>query len=472
MHSFRLFTLVSLCQMVLGAEPAPDFAKRFEAIRKTATKEELYRFLWAVPKGGDIHNHMVQSYLSHQWYEAAVDPKRNHGNRYYTQLRYTNCPGNDAQSGFVLFRTIQRATYEKLSVCEKAEFEALDALSPDLREQWQSSFRLDKAGEGRNEFFELSSKRRGDLGLDPYLVPDLLVEQLKLMKAQNLRYLETQFRPILQDQAGQLIPEDRVAELLKERLNAPDAKATGITVRFMNSVLRFAPDAEQQVERIYAFIARNRDLWVGMNMGGREDNDKGFALRFMEVHRKMRRTYPGIHLALHGGEVDSPGADVKHTLMLGAERIGHGVNLVTDPETMLFMRHNRYLVEINLISNNLLEYIPDLSTHPFPEYLRLGIPVCLNTDDPGAWDSNLTDEYFVGVTRFNLTWGEIVQLGRNSLQYAFVEEPEKSRLLKDYEEGVRRFEALYGTDDWKKAEPGLRVSPSGYAKKALKIALH
>jgi len=61
------------------------------------------------------------------------------------------------------------------------------------------------------------------------------------------------------------------------------------------------------------------------------------------------------------------------------------------------MQDRKYLVEINLISNRLLEYAPNPARHPFPEYLRFGIPVCLNTDDPGAWDSNITDEYFSGV---------------------------------------------------------------------------
>ena len=176
-------------------------------------------------------------------------------------------------------------------------------------------------------------------------------------------------------------------------------------------------------------------------------------------------------LAFHGGEVDLPGSEVRQTLMLGAERIGHGVNLVTDPDTMLLMRASgRFLVEINLISNNLLEDVPDLATHPFPEYLRLGIPVCLNTDDPGAWDSNITDEYFVGVTNFNLTWPEIVEMGQNSLKHAFVEEPVKSRLLATYHEAVRNFESSYGTTEWKALTRQVPAAPSGYAIRTLRIS--
>lgn len=50
-------------------------------------------------------------------------------------------------------------------------------------------------------------------------------------------------------------------------------------------------------------------------MAGREDNDKGYALRFLETFRKLRRTYSGIGLSIHGGEVDSPGSQVRDTLL-------------------------------------------------------------------------------------------------------------------------------------------------------------
>jgi adenosine deaminase CECR1 len=246
-------------------------------------------------------------------------------------------------------------------------------------------------------------------------------------------------------------------------MSQEDAKATGVTVRFQDVVIRFRPDAEKKVEEAYAFVARHRDWWVGINMAGREDNEKGYPLRFLETYRKMRRTYSGIGLSIHGGEVDLPGRQVHDTLLLGATRIGHGLNLITDPDTMLLMRDRKALVEINLISNRVLEYFPDLAKHPFPEYLRTGIPVCLNTDDRGAWDSNMTDEYFTAVTTFDLTWDEIVQLGRNSLEWAFVEEPEKRKMLRAYDEDVTRFEDKYAGTDWRTVLASVRPVSSGHS---------
>ena len=144
---------------------------------------------------------------------------------------------------------------------------------------------------------------------------------------------------------------------------------------------------------------------------------------------------------------------MRATLLLGATRIGHGFNLIDEPETMLLMRQQQYLVEINLISNRLLEYVPDLSKHPFPEYLRFGIPVCLNTDDRGMWGSDMTDEYYTAVPLYHLTWPEIVSLGRNSLAYGFERPAEKAALLADYDRRVAAFEARYDRDDWSTVLP-------------------
>src|SRR5258708_4110124 len=136
---------------------------------------------------------------------------------------------------------------------------------------------------------------------------------------------------------------------------------------------------------------------------------------------------------------------------------------------MLLMQDRKYLVEINLISNRLLEYVPDLDRHPFPEYLRFGIPVCLNTDDPGVWDSNITDEYFTAVTNFHLTWSEIVQIGRDSLLYSFAQQPVKERMLNEYNEAVSKLERRYGESDWEVKVGSVKPVYSGYAGRNLAL---
>ena len=108
-------------------------------------------------------------------------------------------------------------------------------------------------------------------------------------------------------------------------------------------ILRFLPNAEDQLRRVYKLVHENPDLLVAVNMVGREDNDKGYPARFLPTLRELRQQYSGVRLSIHAGEVDEPNEHVRDTLLLG--------------------------------------YVNDYSEHPFPEYLRTGIPVALSSDD-------------------------------------------------------------------------------------------
>lgn len=417
----------------------------FESFKATASDEQLYRFLYAMPKGGDLHHHMSGSALTEWLYEMALEQEAN-GYIYYTRVRIENCRayGIDA-FGFnpylLLFVNIQESSWQRLDDCEKREYKRLQDLNELERTAWLNSMRLDKHDEGRDEFFETHWQRMNDIYSNPYISANNLVRNMQAFAAEGLMYMESMVgvRDYIQPN-GQPFTTDQVADIYRSRLQDKDALDTGVKVRFQLQLLRFLPNAEENLKEIYEFVFHNKDLFVAVNMVGREDNDKGYPLRFLDTLRELRHQFHGVKLAIHAGEVDEPNFHVRDTLLIGADRIGHGVNLITDPDTMLLMRHGPYLVEINLISNLLLEYVDDYSQHPFPEYLRTGIPVALSTDDRGMWDSNLTDEFFVAVKEFNLSWTEIVYLSRNSLSYSFTPDDVKTDLIKKFESRIARFE--------------------------------
>ncbi|WP_295681038.1 adenosine deaminase [uncultured Nevskia sp.] len=419
----------------------------FEKFKAEATPDQLYRFLYALPKGGDLHNHLSGGVRSEWMWDAAI-AQGEHGYSYYTKVRINNCAGYGTNEYgqhpyLLLFVNMQASSYKELDACQKSEYKRLQDLTPAEKTAWLDSIRLDRDYEGRNEFFGHWA-RLNDLWRNPYVTADILYRDMQAFGKEGVVYLELQDAPLGYIKPdGSAFPPDEMLDIIRKRLAASDAKATGVEVRFQSTVLRFAGDAEDQLKALYPFTDQHRDLYVGINLVGREDNDKGYPLRFLPTFRELRKHYPDVHLSIHAGEVDEPNEHIRDTLLLGAERIGHGVNLISDPETMLRMRNGPYMVEINLISNLLLEYVQNFQQHPFPEYLRTGIPVALSTDDRGMWDSNMTDEYFVAVREFNLSWEEIVQLGRNSLKYSFVQEPVKQKLLKDYEARVERYKAQF-----------------------------
>jgi adenosine deaminase CECR1 len=425
----------------------------FEEVKATATPLQLYRFLYAMPKGGDLHNHLGGAVRSEWFWEAALAAEQR-GYLYYTRVRIMNCApyGHDEfgnSKELLLFKDIQASGFEALDACGKSEFKRLRDLDAREKQAWLDSMRLDRSYEGRNEFFEAIWDRIGVLLQNPHLICDVLVRSMDAFGREGVVYVETQ-----QGLQGAVKPDgspysiEEVAAVYRQCLASPRARATGVEVRFQNSLLRYLPDAEQRLRDLYAITDRYRDLYVGINMVGREDNGKGYPLRFLPVLRELRRKYPDINLSIHAGEVDEPNHHVRDTLLLGAQRIGHGVNLISDPDTMILMRNGPYLVEINLISNLLLEYVSDFSRHPFPEYLRIGIPVALSTDDRGMWDSNLSDEFYVAVKEFNLSWEEIVKLGRNSLYYSFLDAPTKQRLLAGYGRRITAFAQGFQRRGW------------------------
>lgn len=452
-----------------AATSAAAFRDRFEAIKRDASPAELYRLLYQLPKGGDIHHHLSLSFLATDLWDAATNPTINKGNEFYTRIRVSACPSDVTLP--LRFANAQRSIYMQLPPCEKDDYVSLASLTPTQRAEWLSALHLDRDGEGRNEFFEAVANRVPGLTRNIEVFDFELRRLLTRLGREKVRYVETQVGwNGFYDNSGAALTPAAFTARLRQILASPEAKASGVTMRFQAVAIRFAPDAEKQLTEAYQLVAQNRDLFVGVNMAGREDNDKGNALRFLPVLRQLRRTYAGVHLSIHAGEKDVAGPEVRNTLLLGAERIGHGFNIILDPDTMLLLRNSRTLVEVSLVSNNLLEYAPDLAAHPFVEYLRTGIPVCLNTDDAGSWDSQLTDDYVLAVQHFNLTWDEIVQLGRNSLRFSFADEPTKTTLMNGYEEAVKAFERRYSTPDWRTALAGTADTVvSGYAARKLHL---
>lgn len=443
MLRFIFVFFISLFPLVSSADSIDSWFRNF---KRDATPAELYAFLQAMPKGGDLHHHISGSGFPEWWFELATDKKSNGGYEYYTRVTPSLCQGLSPNTfgrdnPFMLFRTVQASTWQQMSACEKGHYRALTALSGEQKEGFLNSIRLDKHHEGRNEFFETHWQRLNELTRNPHIIGQILVKNMQAYQKENVRYLETQVNVQgMVDASGHPIKPDTALSIVLDAVNSAEAKATDVTVKFQYALLRFSKNAEEQLGNIYAFVDAHREEYVGINMVGREDNDKGHPLRFLSTLRMLRQKYPAIPLAFHAGEVDEPNHHVRDTLLLGADRIGHGLNTITDPDTLLLMRHGPYLIEINLISNLLLEYVDSYQSHPFGEYLRLGIPVALSTDDRGMWGATLTDEVYIAVTAFNLSWAELRKITENSIEYSFLPKEQKQLMLKDLSEALNDFE--------------------------------
>ena len=164
------------------------------------------------------------------------------------------------------------------------------------------------------------------------------------------------------------------------------------------------------------FFLRNQDKFVGMDLAGNELNWP--TELFRDAFRPARDA--GARLTIHAGEASGPDQMWEAIEGIGATRIGHGVACVRDPRLMEELARRAICLEICPTSNWLTQCVPSIEEHPLPRILRAGVPVCVNTDDPGVFDVTLPSEMELCRTRMGVTESEVKQLLAHAWNYSFL----------------------------------------------------
>jgi adenosine deaminase len=212
--------------------------------------------------------------------------------------------------------------------------------------------------------------------------------------------------------------------------------ACAVQIRFLGQVLRAFPPQQVFAQTLLYFELASVDPHVvGINFVQPEDS----YLAMSEYHRQMQMldylhsVYPKVHISLHAGEL-APGLvppsglrfHIRQAVELGhAERIGHGVDLMYEdnPRALLKeMAARHIMVEINLTSNDVILGI-DPAHHPLPIYRAAHVPVALSTDDEGVSRIDLTNEYVRAARDFNLSYADLKEMARTSLEHSFLPGP-------------------------------------------------
>jgi aminodeoxyfutalosine deaminase len=144
----------------------------------------------------------------------------------------------------------------------------------------------------------------------------------------------------------------------------------------------------------------------------------------------------GFHRLIHAGEIGGPDKIREAVELLGAERIGHGIAAIRDPDLMDLLADRRIALEICPQSNLrtgalalLLDGVrPQMKHHPLARLFRHGIPIALSTDDPAMFHTTLLQEY-ENARLTGLTEPELLRVAQMSFDHAFISETEKRALL-------------------------------------------
>jgi adenosine deaminase/aminodeoxyfutalosine deaminase len=200
-----------------------------------------------------------------------------------------------------------------------------------------------------------------------------------------------------------------------------EAAASPVEVHWnLDSIRQFGPEPAM---RVVEFAARHLGCGViSIGIGG--DELGGPAHWFTDVYRVARNQ--GLYLTAHAGETAGP-ESIWSALAIGAERIGHGIRSIEDPVLVAHLRDRRIPLEVCITSNVMTGAVASLDRHPIRRLFDAGVPITLNTDDPGIFRTSLEQEFEIARKHFGFTEAELETIRENALRYRFAaSEPPQS----------------------------------------------
>lgn len=405
---------------------------------------QLRMFLHAMPKGGDLHNHMGGSVYAEDFLGWAVA---------------AGLCVDAAGAGFAKPPCAPGKAIEQISRSQPFAYGRLiDSLST---RGWQHGVGRNDVS-GHTQFFGSFDKfGPASHGHDA----EALVATRRIAVGDNLLYLELDHNPPAMIAATLATPDvplsaaglaaryaqeiaaigpvldQATAELDRDEASAhaamgcggPAAEAgCGVAVHYLAWGWRALPPAAVFRSLILAFAMAARDpRFVGVNIV--QPEDWPVPLRDYDLHMAMFRflaaQYPGVRLSLHAGELafgqvppDDLRDHIAKAVTAGAQRIGHGADIAYEDDaraTMATMARHGIAVEINLSSNDVILGVKG-ADHPLALYRQMGVPVVLATDDQGVLRTDMTQEYVRAAREQGLRYADLKAVARGSLEYAFL----------------------------------------------------
>ena len=217
-----------------------------------------------------------------------------------------------------------------------------------------------------------------------------------------------------------------------ERGRARGARDFGVSLLWIFDATRHF--GVEDAQKVFELAVRYKDRHViGVGIGG--DEIKAPPELFRGVYAYAEDN--GLRLTAHAGETGPP-ESVWGALNLHAERIGHGVTAVQDPDLIEELAYRQVPIEICLTSNLRTGACKSAAEHPVKNYFDNGVMITLNTDDPGLFSTSLAREYQFAQDTYGFTDEHLRELARNSFEASFLPAEKKLELLSLFDAAVAR----------------------------------
>lgn len=240
-------------------------------------------------------------------------------------------------------------------------------------------------------------------------------------------------------------------KLLKEGKHRAQWKPRQLDARFLIGLKRSSLNRKERLREAFELVdhfaktsnEKYRSQVVGINLIGDEFGVVGRPTDYLEWMLPLLEQYPSVHVSLHAGESSIADGHVLDSILLGAQRIGHGLSLQFSSRAEEIVKDRDICIETCLLSNKILGFVPDVESHPAKKWIRRKLKVSLNTDDPGIFETTLADEFYYATVAFNLSLRDIKKLATEGILSSFAPNKDKNKLIKQFSDRFNSYVLRY-----------------------------
>lgn len=238
---------------------------------------------------------------------------------------------------------------------------------------------------------------------------------------ENTKILELRYAPNFLEDGMPQLEIQKIHDAIKNGIERAQSKYD-ILVGLIGIIVRAY--SLETAESCMDFFIKNKKDFIGVDLA---DNEADFSPSlFKGIFSRAKEA--GFKITIHAGEINSPESPqniIDAINILGAERIGHGLQCIKDEEVMKEIKKKNIHLELCPISNWITNAIPDKESHPFVEIQDYGISCSINSDDPGLFGSSLMEDFAFCADTLGMTEDKIKQSMRDAFKASFV--PNKQR---------------------------------------------
>lgn len=245
-------------------------------------------------------------------------------------------------------------------------------------------------------------------------------ELLEDVSKENVKYIEVRFGPQLHREKGLSLNE--VIKSVLSGIRRAE-KEFDIKGNLILSSLR-----NHSLESLYDLIEAGKGYLghgvVGLDLCAVEK--EGFSKEYV-VPFKLAKDY-GYRITIHAGEACSGNNVLEAIELLGAERIGHGVHLLTSKEAYRVVKNKGTLLEMCPTSNVQTKAVKNYEAHPIMDFMRDDINVSISTDNRTVSGTTMSKEIEIVTEKLGMTLEEYKNIFIESINACFADNQTKNQL--------------------------------------------